>query len=278
MSSENAGLAGSEPDAVEVTDVPWRDDLLARIYTPPAGTRGEGRGAGVVDVHGGAWATQDRTLGVRYCVAAARAGFTVVAVDFRDGRTARHPAASDDVAAAVRWVREHADDWALDPDRVALMGSSSGGHLALLAALTGVRVPFAAAFWPPVDPLARYRYARDRVDLPVPDGQSFDAARLVASTEAYFPHEAAMAEASIASVVREGRAGQLPAVWLVHAGDDLNVPRPMIDELVECYRAAGGQLELSEYPGEAHGFGHGRGPGAERFRTDLVERLAKALC
>ena len=67
-------------------------------------------------------------------------------------------------------------------------------------------------------------------------------------------------------------------MWLVHAGEDLNVPRPMIDELVACYRAAGGDLELTEYPGEVHGFGHGRGAGAERFRADLVERLAKALC
>ena len=52
----------------------------------------------------------------------------------------------------------------------------------------------------------------------------------------------------------------------------------MIDELVACYRAAGGDLELSEYPGEVHGFGHGRGAGAEQFRADLVDRLAKALC
>jgi acetyl esterase/lipase len=139
-------------------------------------------------------------------------------------------------------------------------------------------VPFVAAFWPPVDPLARYRHARARVGQPVPEGQSFDAARLVGSTEAYFPTEEAMAEASISTVLREGRAVQLPTVWLVHAGDDLNVPRPMIDELVERYCAAGGELELSEYPGEVHGFGHGRSAGAEQFRTDLVDRLAKALC
>jgi len=278
MSSENAGTSGAEPDAVEVTDVAWHADLLARIYSPPAAARGEGTGAAVVDVHGGAWASQDRTLGVRYCVAAARAGFTVVSIDFRDGRTAQHPSASEDVAAAVGWVRARAGDWDVDPERVALMGSSSGGHLALLAALTGVPVPFVAAFWPPVDPHGRYRYAREQVGLPVPEGQSFDADRLVRSTESYFPTEAAMAEASISAVVSQGRAAHLPAVWLVHAGDDLNVPRPMIDELVATYRAAGGELELTEYPGEVHGFGHGRSAGAERFRGDLVERLAKALC
>src|SRR5215203_4959682 len=65
MSSENAGTTGAEPDAVEVTDLTWQGDLLARIYTPPAAARGEGSRAAVVDVHGGAWASQDRTLGVR---------------------------------------------------------------------------------------------------------------------------------------------------------------------------------------------------------------------
>ena len=52
--------------------------------TTPAGgdpdRAGRRPGPAVVDVHGGAWASQDRTLGVRYCVAAARAGFTVVSI------------------------------------------------------------------------------------------------------------------------------------------------------------------------------------------------------
>jgi acetyl esterase/lipase len=232
----------------------------------------------VVDVHGGAWCSQDRTLGERYCRAVAESGFTVVSVDFRDGRTARHPAGSDDIVAAVGWVRSQAAALSIDPDRVALMGSSSGGHLALHTALTGVAVPFVAAFWPPVDPLARYRYARQQAGRPVPEGQSFDGPRLVASTEAYFGTEEAMGAASIAAVIRHGATRPLPAVWLVEAGADLNVPPAMLDELELAYREAGGWLERTVYPGEVHGFGHGRRPAAQRFQADLVERLIKALC
>lgn len=273
---------GSDPhtttgdgDGVTWHDVAWHGDLLARIYVPPELAR---TGAAVVDVHGGAWNSQDRTLGVAYDEALATTGCCVVAIDFRDGRVARHPAGSDDVAAAVGWVRDHGARLGIDPARVGLIGSSSGGHLALYAALTAVDVPFVAAFWPPVDPLARSRYAEAKVGEPVPDGQRFDAANLVRSTAAYFGSEDAMAEASIAAVVRRGGAVHLPRVWLVRAGADLNVPPVLLDELVDAYRAAGGDIELTDYPGEVHGFGHSRSAeGARRFQSDLIHRVNAAL-
>jgi acetyl esterase len=258
-------------------DQVWRNDLLARVYEPPAEARALRGGAAVVDVHGGAWARMDRTLGERYCNAVAAAGFVVVAIDFRDGRVARHPAAVLDVADAVRWVRQQAGELAIDPQRVALMGSSSGGHLALHAALTEVDVPFVAAFWPPVDPLERYRYAQSKIGQPVPEGQTFNAAALVTASEAYFSDEATMGEASISQLLRAGQARFLPPVWLVQAGADLNVPPTMIHELVTEYPQAGGLLELTEYPGEFHGFGHGSHDGAHRFQKTLIQKLIAAL-
>ncbi len=255
-------------------DVVWHDELAARIYVPPVATR---TGAAVIDVHGGAWTSQDRTLGANYGLVLAAAGICVVAIDFRDGRVARHPAASDDVIAAVAWVRAHAPRLGIDPARVGLIGSSSGGHLALYAALTGVDVPFVGAFWPPVDPLARARYAATMVGKPVPEGQRFDAANLVRSAETYFGTETVMAEASITAVLRRERTAALPAVWLVRAGEDLNVPAVLLDELTNAYRDAGGSIELSDYPGQKHGFGHGTGPVARRFQSDLVMRVRAAL-
>jgi acetyl esterase/lipase len=285
-------------DTVSWTDLLWRDDglaerssdkasslagrghvpLQARVYRPPASAPAVRAGAVVVDVHGGAWASMDRTLGEVYDTAVAAAGFTVVAVDFRDGRQGRHPAAVEDIAESVRWVQAGAGlGLDIDPARTALIGSSSGGHLALHVALTEVEVAFVGAFWPPVDPLARYRYSRSMVGRPVPDGNRLDAPRLLSSTEAYFGDEATMAGASISQLVSAGRARHLPPVWLVHASEDLNVPRPMIDELVDTYHRAGGRVELTEYPGEIHGFGHGTHTGARRFQADLVARLGASL-
>ncbi len=275
------------------TDEVWRssDGLLARIHhpvpAPASDTETESgaaprtglAGAVVLDIHGGAWNAMDRTLGQTYDQAVAAAGLTVVAIDFRDGRQARHPAAVDDIAEAVDWVINH-DHLDVDRDRIALVGSSSGGHLALHAALTALpdlAIRLVAALWPPVDPLGRYRYAETMVGQPVPEGNRLNAAGLLASTEAYFGDEATMAEASIAAIVRSGRASQLPPVWVAQAGEDLNVPAELLEDLEAAYGAAGGHLERTTYPGAIHGFGHGDTPAGQQFRRDLVDRLVAAL-
>lgn len=263
------------------TDTVWRasDGLKARIYQPTNPTvpgDASPAGAAVIDIHGGAWNALDRTIGHRYNTMMAAAGYTVVAVDFRDGRQARHPVANDDIAAAISWVGDH-PDLGVDRDRIALTGSSSGGHLALHVAITEVPVRAVAALWPPVDPLARYRYAASMIGQPVPEGNRLDAAGLVASTEAYFGDAGTMGRASIAEIVRSGRATQFPPVLLVEAGEDLNVPVSMLDELEQAYTAAGGRLDRRLYPGEIHGFGHGTHDGAVRFGHDLVDWLTDVL-
>jgi acetyl esterase/lipase len=289
--------AGTAP--VEQTDLvyarPGGADLQARLYG--AAPAGQARPV-VVDLHGGAWAALDRTVGAHYCRALAACGALVVAPDFRDGRNGRHPVAVVDALTAIRWVRANAAALGADLKRVAIVGSSSGGHLALAAALrpdepaalnvevevleggtlpaasVDASVCWAGAFWAPVDPLARYRYARSRIGWTVPEGNRLDAAGLVRCSEAYFGDEATMAEASIARRVRDGETAALPPVWLVRAGADLNVPPELLVELADAYAAAGGSVELSDYPGEIHGFGHGDTTGAAAFLGDLRARLA----
>ncbi len=280
MSDTSADQA-AVPAPVSWQDLTWQASLQARVYQPdpPLEAATTDLRPLIIDVHGGAWSSRDRTLGERYNTAVAAAGFVVVAIDFRDGRQARHPAAVDDIEAAVGWARVRAAAWSADPARVGLTGSSSGGHLALLAALTRVEVGFVGAFWPPVDPLGRYRYVAAAVAAgqPVPEGQQFDAAGLVRSTEQYFGDEATMQAASVAAVLADGEARFLPPLWVVRAGEDLNVPSGMLDDLVAAYRAAGGTVELSDYPGQVHGFGHGNHAVARTFQADLVSRLTAAF-
>jgi len=125
------------PYEVEEVDVPFArpegKELQARIYRP----KGEPVAplAALVDVHGGAWSRGDRTTGAHHGRALAASGLLVVSVDFRQGSEHKHPAASADVAAGVRYVRAHAGRLGVDPRRIGLVGSSSGGQLALLGAV-----------------------------------------------------------------------------------------------------------------------------------------------
>jgi len=268
----------SAPYEIEETSAPFArpegGELLATVYRP-VGTPAAPLAA-VVDVHGGAWARLDRTAGAKHCRALAASGLVAVAIDFRQAPTHRHPAGSADVAAGVRYVRAHARRLGVDPARVGLVGSSSGGHLALSVALrpkaaehagTPIVMPdggldaspgdasvaFTVALYPVADPIARYRYVLSREHEPPPPS-GFDAKRLIASHHAYFADEAAMESASVTRVVATGEAQAMPPVWVAQPELDDNVPAPITDAFVAAYRAKGGRIECVLFPGARHGF------------------------
>src|SRR5499427_9014691 len=265
----------SAPYEVDEQDTPFArpggQELLARIYRP----KGEADRplAALVDVHGGAWSRNDRTSGAVHGRGLAASGLVVVSLDFRQGSAHKHPAASADVAAGVRYVRAHAGRLGIDPRRVGIVGSSSGGQLALLAGLKpGVpehagtpfvapdgtldaapgdeSVGFVLALYPVADPLARFRYVVGRQD----DGSGFDAKRLIAAHHGYFTSEAQMAEASVTRIVTAREARALPPVWLAHPELDDNVPAAITDAFVQAYQRAGGAIERVHFPGARHGF------------------------
>lgn len=242
-------------------------ELLARVYRPGGDEGAHAPRPALVEVHGGAWCDHDRRAGTLYNTAVAESGFVVVAIDFRMGPQYRHPAGSDDVAAAVAWVRANATDLGVDPHRVALAGSSSGGHLALYAALHLTQpVLGVAALWPPTHPYLRYRYALAKEDD--------HGRRLVSNTLSYFGTEAAMLDGAVSRVVSDGEASNLPPIWLVHPTEDQNVPRAITDDLVEAYRAAGGEIDVWFVPDQHHAFGHTPSDATTEFVERLVERLA----
>lgn len=88
----------------------------------------------VIWVHGGGWRAGSKngtdapdTLGDDYAVAS---------IDYRLSGIETFPAQIHDVKAAVRWLRAHAAEYSLDPERFGAWGSSAGGHLVALLGVT----------------------------------------------------------------------------------------------------------------------------------------------
>lgn len=107
-------------------------------------------------------------------------GYAVATISIRSSFDARFPAQGYDVRAAVRWLRENAAEYGIDPNRFAFMGNSSGGWAAAFAATTsdimelpgetGVdgtssAVQVAVPFFPPTDFLSMDVFAEEN-DLP----------------------------------------------------------------------------------------------------------------
>lgn len=97
--------------------------------------QGPGPHPGVLLIHGGGWKYGDLYDGVaEQARAAAAAGPVVVSASYRPSTEAHWPAQRDDVACALRWTRAHAAELDLDPARMAAVGHSAGGQLALTLA------------------------------------------------------------------------------------------------------------------------------------------------
>ncbi len=96
----------------------------------------------ILDMHGGGWQARqvesDRPMMERL---AAR-GFVTAIVSYRLSGEAKYPAALSDGKAAVRFLRAHAKELKIDPERIGVMGGSAGGHLSGLLAMTSGKPEF----------------------------------------------------------------------------------------------------------------------------------------
>lgn len=90
----------------------------------------------IVAIHGGAWLHGPRVQQWWYIHEFARRGYVVFAVDYRTLPRHGFPHCLHDVKSAVRWVRLHADEYGVDPERIYAFGASAGGHLAAFLATT----------------------------------------------------------------------------------------------------------------------------------------------
>jgi acetyl esterase len=243
---------------VEHADGPQRLRLFMPVVSPAVPL--------VVDLHGGAWCNGDLKDCESRDLALARAGFAVAALNFRHAGQG-YPASLVDINYAIRWLKAHAGKLGLRADKVGLSGQSSGGHLAMLAAMrpadpryAAIAAPDGASVdatvqavvmqWPVINPLSRYRNAiqlRDSGNPPAWVGDIPDRHDL------YWKTTAAMEEGNPMLILERGEKAELPpALWIQGKPDpthDYRDPEGRFDgnepkRFASNYRRAGGSLDL----------------------------------
>jgi acetyl esterase/lipase len=230
--------------------------LLARLYRP----RGITGFPAIVDVHGGAWVTNDRLQNAAMDQVIAAAGTAVLALDFRMAPASPYPASIADINLGIRWLKANVARLGGDPRRVGWLGTSSGGHQLWLNVLrprdpryavlklagaddVDASLGFVVVCWPISDPVARYAMARETGNE-----------RLVKNHDAFFLTEAAMAEANPQTILESGEARNLPPALLIQGTADANVTPDMAERFVSAYTRSGGRITLRKFEGQPHTF------------------------
>ncbi len=218
--------------------------LLLDLFLPPPAADPSGRPT-VILVHGGGFAAGSRTQHADDAMAWARRGFVVATIDYRidpdagasvSAHRAASYAATDDGMEAVRWLRARAGSLGIDPDRIAALGASAGGEIALGMAL---------------------------LEDPTPDGPLEDV-----------PPEVAAAFSTGAYLTPVLGAASLDAddapVLLHHFETDTASGRPWTYAAATCeaVRSAGGTCDLAISTGTDHTVG--LGPDSPEFDRILA--------
>jgi len=221
----------------------------------------------VVWVHGGGWSggSKDRCPAVYL----ATDGFIVASISYRLTGVAQWPAQIDDCRAAIRWLREHAEEYGIDAANVGVWGGSAGGHLVALLGtldergdgnLTSTKIQAVCDWYGPTDLLTMppnvLSAGKTEADLAKSNG-----AKLLGGAVRDRPELAKQA-----SALYQVSAGDAPFL-IMHGDQDPGVPVDQSRRLHEALQSAGVPSTLEIIVGAGHG-----GPG---FQTDAVKQTVR---
>lgn len=238
--------------------------LVMDIFVP----KGEKNGLAVVDVVSGAWHSdrgkiRDHMMTQTFHILCKK-GYTVFGV--RPGSITKFNALEmrDHVNLGIRWVKDHAKEYSIDPERLGMMGASAGGHLACLTAVTAsdgseidgkqppfgdTRVKAVAVFFPPTDFLM---FGDKPADLNSEDRIGKLTRRLIGIESTAEP--AADEVTKMLTQISPARlvTAKAPPLLLIHGDADPVVPLQQSETMVEAYKNAGVPVELVIKKGGAH--------------------------
>ncbi len=229
------------------------------LYLPKIRKAGE-KSPAVLLIHGGGWKEGDKRQAreIEFGMTLAKNGFVAASINYALRSDGKFPLNLQDCKNGVRYLRAHADELGIDPDRISVMGGSAGGHLALLVAYT--------ADQPNLAPSQPYPGVSDKVSSVVdfygisnlatrketdPNGKPLKIEPLDSTTQSIFgstPQD--WKKASPITYVKR----DVPPTLILHGKKDTTVDSDQSQELADALRKAGATFEIIWLPNAPHSF------------------------
>jgi len=253
--------------AAEQTQVPYHQQknvvyaelhgvgLLLDIFTP----RSQPNGLAIVDVASGAYHSdrgkiRDHKQAQMFDIFCGR-GYTVFAIRPGSIEKFNGPEMLENVNRGILWVKDHAREYQIDPNRLALLGASAGGHLACMAAVSAAdpkaktRVKAVGVFFPPTDLM---NYGGFKIDISGNDRLAQSIRRLITPKGSETIDQSRLDELRTAfSPARLVKPG-LPPFLLIHGTADFMVPLQQSRTMVAALEKANVPVTLIVKEGGGH--------------------------
>jgi acetyl esterase/lipase len=244
--------------------------LTLDVFTPKKDAKGVGV---ILVVSGGFFSSHDAILPA-FIQPFTDRGYTIFAVVHGSQPRYTVPEIVQDMNRSVRFIRYHAKDYGIDPDRIGVMGASAGGHLSLMVGTAGdkgdpnakdpvgresSRVQAVACFFPPTDFLNYGKSGDERIrptDHAPPFRAAFDYRELDKQSMLWVPitdpkrlQEIARQISPVSHVTPDD-----PPTLIVHGDEDRLVPLQQSQRIVEEFKKAGVETNLVVKKGAGHGW------------------------
>ena len=252
----------SSPQVEVRGDIPFLTSARTEkldLYLPKNRKAGE-KSPAVLLIHGGGWKEGDKRQPreIEFGTTLAENGYVAASINYALRSAGKFPQNLQDCKNGVRYLRAHADELGIDPDRISVMGGSAGGHLALLVAYTADQSSLA--------PSQPYPRVSDKVSCVVdfygisnlatrketdPNGKPLKIEPLDSTTQSIFgstPQD--WKKASPVTYVKR----DVPPTLILHGKKDTTVDFDQSQELADALKKAGATYEIIWLPNAPHSF------------------------
>lgn len=206
----------------------------------------------IVWICGGGWLQLDKSAHLLYLSKLAQNGFVVASVEYRTSNQDKYPTQIQDVKAAIRYLRAHADRYRINPLQIGVMGESAGGYLTCMAALDNdkkldvgeyleqsSKVQAACPWYAPTN-VTGFRYTDEILCQGAPES-------LLLGYNVMKNKEKAYESSPVSKVSKDA-----PPFLIIHGTNDHTVPFAQSEQLYEALEKEGCDVSFLALDGAEH--------------------------
>ncbi|WP_255551422.1 alpha/beta hydrolase [Granulicella sp. dw_53] len=219
--------------------------LLADMYLP----KDSGPHPAIVFIHGGGWTGGSRTGWSKLIAPFAEHGYVGMAIDYDLSPGVRFPVALEECKESIRWLRAHASEYRVDPNRIAVAGGSAGGELAALVALTNGDPRYESG---------TFKNFSSSVKAAILYSADLDLTKFSETDDAILPYLGGSCSAQhdlcLEASPQFHLGGKLPPIFVGQGNADEDVPYSQFTSFVAAYKKANGNITPFTAEGGPHAY------------------------